>query len=268
MPRRRGGFALRFVAHSRRDLRECLSRSVLRVGFPDGAGVSAEVAGRRATFPPRISTLALCNVIHAIRSYLIARNKGGFPLVRPYGKGVYNGRGAARISGQLRGATAALARHRQEIEIPHSSRDATNGSYLLWGAERRCKMKTKGQLEAEISEAIIKFEKEYMGRGPEETRTYIIDDMVLVRLRGVLTPAEKNLAKIGSSSQGRALIKQVRIELLEKARCMLEALVQDITGRRMRSLHTDISTSTGERVIIFTMDGAPQFKESEVQEES
>ena len=126
-------------------------------------------------------------------------------------------------------------------------------------------MKTKGQLEAEISEAIIKFEKEYMGRGPEETKTYLIDDMILVRLRGVLTPAEKNLAKIDGSTQGRALIKQVRIELLEKARCMLDVLVQDITGYKMQSMHTDISTSTGERVIIFTLDGAPQFEKPEAE---
>ncbi len=116
--------------------------------------------------------------------------------------------------------------------------------------------KTQGQLEAEISEAIIKFEKEYMGRGPEETKTWILEDMVLVRLRGVLTPAERNLAKIDSSSHGRALIKQVRIELLEQARTMLETLVQDITGQKPRSLHTDISTATGERVILFTFDGA------------
>ena len=126
-------------------------------------------------------------------------------------------------------------------------------------------MKTKGQLEAEISEAIIKFEKEYMGRGPEETKTYIIDDMVLVRLRGVLTPAEKNLAKIGGNAQGRALIKQVRIELLEKARFLLEAIIQDITGQKLRSLHTDISTTTSERVIIFTLNGYPQFEKSEIE---
>jgi len=126
-------------------------------------------------------------------------------------------------------------------------------------------MKTKGQIEAEISEAIIKFEKEYMGRGPEETKTYIIDDMVLVRLRGVLTPAEKNLAKIDGNAQGRALIKQVRIELLEKARFLLEAIIQDITGQKLRSLHTDISTTTSERVIIFTLNGYPQFEKSEIE---
>ncbi len=120
--------------------------------------------------------------------------------------------------------------------------------------------KTKGQLEAEISQAIIKFEREYMGRGPEETRTFVIEDMVVVRLRGVLTPAEKSLAKIDPSAHGRTLIKQVRIELLEKARPLLERIIRDITGQSLLSLHTDISTATGERVVIFTLDGYPEFK--------
>ena len=120
--------------------------------------------------------------------------------------------------------------------------------------------RTKGQIEAEISEAIIKFEKEYMGRGPDETQTYIIGDMVLVRLRGVLTPAEKQLAKSDENLKGRALIKQVRIELLEKARVLLENIIQDVLGEKVVTMHTDISTITGERVIIFTLERAPQIK--------
>ncbi len=124
-------------------------------------------------------------------------------------------------------------------------------------------MKTQGQVEADISEAIIKFEREFMGRGPEETRTYLVEDMVLVRLRGVLTPAEKNLVKGGADVQGRGLIKQVRTELLEKARPMLEAIIRDVTGQELRSLHTDISTTTGERVIIFTLAGRPRFDRAE-----
>ncbi len=115
-------------------------------------------------------------------------------------------------------------------------------------------MRTKGQTEAEISKALIKFEREYMGRGPDETKTYIIEDMVLVRLRGVLTPAEKQLARTDTESKGRGLIKQVRSELLEKGRSILEELVQDILGRKVTSLHTDISTVTGERIIVFTLD--------------
>lgn len=118
-------------------------------------------------------------------------------------------------------------------------------------------MKTKGQVEAEISEALIQFEREYMGRGPERAKTYILDEIVLVRLIGILTPAEKNLSKIEDASHGRELIKQVRNELLEKAKPKLEAIIEDITGQETESLHTDISTFTGERIIIFTLQNIP-----------
>ena len=79
--------------------------------------------------------------------------------------------------------------------------------------------KTKGQIEAEITEAVIRFEKEYMGRGPVEAKTYIVDDMVLVRLKGVLSRAEQQLATTGDDVfRGRELIKQVRREALERGR--------------------------------------------------
>lgn len=122
--------------------------------------------------------------------------------------------------------------------------------------------KTRGQIEAEISEAIIKFEKEYMGRGPDETKTYVMDDMVFVRLKGVLTPAEKQLAKADEDTKGRSLIKQVRIELIEKARMLLDTMIQGIIGAKVKSLHTDISTVTGERVIIFILETPPEFERS------
>ena len=122
--------------------------------------------------------------------------------------------------------------------------------------------KTKGQIEAEISEAVIKFEKEYMGRGPLETKSFIIGDMVLVRLKGVLTQAEHQLAASDGDSKGRELIKQVRIELLERGRPLLEKAILAITNRQVRSLHTDISTSTGERVILFTLDGPVAYRDA------
>lgn len=119
--------------------------------------------------------------------------------------------------------------------------------------------KNKGQTEAEISEAIIKFEKEYMGRGPLETRAYIIDDIILVRLKGVLTQAEHQLAKTADNTNGRELIKKVRVTLLEKGRALLTAVIESITNSKIISMHTDISTITGERVIIFTLEKPPDF---------
>ena len=102
--------------------------------------------------------------------------------------------------------------------------------------------RTKGQIEAEFSEAIIKFEKEYMGRGLLNSRTFIVSDMILVRLKGVLTQAEQQLVSTGEETKGQDFIKQVRIALLEKGSPLLETVVESITGCKVKSLHTDIST--------------------------
>jgi len=121
-------------------------------------------------------------------------------------------------------------------------------------------MKTKGELEAEISSAIIRFKREFMGRGPQDVRTYLIDDMVVIRLRNVLTPAEQRLAQVADPHRGRDLIKQMRLELLEHGRQHLEEVLRESLGVGVVSLHTDISTRTGESVIVFTLDAKPGFR--------
>jgi uncharacterized protein YbcI len=98
-----------------------------------------------------------------------------------------------------------------------------------------------------------------MGRGPLETRTHIVEDLVLVRLKRVLTPAEQKLAQTERQQRGRSLIKQMRTELLENGRPLLEAAIRDVLAREVVSLHTDISTKTGERIIVFTLDAPPEF---------
>ena len=123
-------------------------------------------------------------------------------------------------------------------------------------------MKSKGELESEISQAIIRFEKEYMGRGPLEARTYLVDDMVLIRLKNVLTPAEYKLAELEKGASGPGLIKQMRRELIEHGRPLLDAIVRDVLKAPVRSLHTDISTKTGERIIVFTLERKPKFREN------
>ena len=123
--------------------------------------------------------------------------------------------------------------------------------------------RTRGRLEADISDAVIRFEKEYMGRGPLEARTYIVDDMVIVRLKGVLTSAERQLAQSGDPGNGRELIKQMRHALLEKGRPLLEAVILDVLKVPVRSLRTDLSTITGERVIIFSLETRPELPAEE-----
>jgi uncharacterized protein YbcI len=123
-------------------------------------------------------------------------------------------------------------------------------------------MKTLGEIESAVSQGMSRFEQEYMGRGPKDIHTHLIGDLLVVRLQGVLTAAEQHLVQALTPEKGRDLLKQVRSQLIEIARPALDELVQDITGIKPRSLHHDISTLTGEEVVIFTLEAAPQFRES------
>ena len=108
---------------------------------------------------------------------------------------------------------------------------------------------------------MIRLELEYMGRGPKDIRTHLIDDLVVVRLQGVLTAAEQHLVKSLPAEKGRDLLKQVRTHLIETARPLMEAMVVDITAIKVLSLHHDISTVTGEEVVLFTLAESPQVRE-------
>jgi uncharacterized protein YbcI len=123
-------------------------------------------------------------------------------------------------------------------------------------------MRTQGEIEAAVCEGIARFEQEYMGRGPKDVRAHLLGDLLVVRLRGVLTAAEQQLVKSLPAERGRDLLKQVRTQLVEAARPLLEAMAQEATGVEVLSLHHDISTATGEKVILFTLAESPLFRET------
>ena len=123
-------------------------------------------------------------------------------------------------------------------------------------------MRTQGEMEAAICEGINRFEQEYMGRGPKDLHAHLIGDLLVVRLQGVLTAAEQHLVKTLQPEKGRDLLKQVRTQLIETARPVMEAMVQDVTGVKVLSLHHDISTLTGEEVILFTLAESPAFRDA------
>lgn len=122
-------------------------------------------------------------------------------------------------------------------------------------------MKTLGELEAAICEGITRFEQDYMGRGPKDIHTHLLGDLLVVRLQGVLTAAEQHLVKSLPAEKGRDLLKEVRTHLIETARPLLEAMVEEVTGIAVLSLHHDISTTTGEEVVVFTLAESPGFRD-------
>ena len=123
-------------------------------------------------------------------------------------------------------------------------------------------MRTLGELEAAICEGVSRFEQDYMGRGPKKIHTHLLGDLLVVRLQGVLTAAEQHLVTTLPAEKGRDLLKQVRTHLVETARPVLEAMVQEITGVKVLSLHHDISTETGEEVVLFTLSESPALRET------
>ena len=122
-------------------------------------------------------------------------------------------------------------------------------------------MRTLGEIEASICDGVARFEQEYMGRGPKGIHAHLLGDLLVVRLRGVLTAAEQQLVKTLPAEKGRDLLKEVRAQLVEAARPALEALVREATGVEAVSLHHDISTVTGEEVLLFTLAGPAPFRE-------
>lgn len=120
--------------------------------------------------------------------------------------------------------------------------------------------KSRGQLESEISDAITRFEKMCSGRGPLETRTFIIEDMIIVRQKGALSKSELMLVKQGNNDRVRELVKKMRNELIESNRSQLEDIVRGVLRRKVRSLFTDASTVTGEKLIVFMLDRIPEFE--------
>ena len=110
---------------------------------------------------------------------------------------------------------------------------------------------TKGESETAIRNAVIKFEQEFMGRGPTEVKAFILRDMVLVRLKGVLTLAERQLAK---NVEGVDMVKRMRQNLIAQGREQLCNQITAITGVEVTGLFTDIETHSGERMIVFTLE--------------
>lgn len=109
---------------------------------------------------------------------------------------------------------------------------------------------TKGQAEAKISEMVSKFEIEYMGRGPKQIRTQIIQDLIIIRLKGFLSQSEQKLAE---SSQGVELLKKVRMTLFENSRAYFDSLIKEVVDVEVISTHSDVSTKTGEKIIVITV---------------
>jgi CheY-like chemotaxis protein/uncharacterized protein YbcI len=161
---------------------------------------------------------------------------------------------------------SALAAHTSDVSelpkgrvSPKTVRRLPIGEARRIRSERKSKALTEAESEAAVCEGIVRFQDEYMGWRSEQIHAHFIQDLLVVRILGVLTQAERQLGKSSSPEKGRNLIKQVRTQLLELARPMLESLVHEVAGVKVVSMHHDISTVTGEEVVVFALAESPRF---------
>ncbi len=149
---------------------------------------------------------------------------------------------------------------RKKRATPESQRRLPIGEARRIRSERKSKTLTESESEAAICEGIIRFQIEYMGWMSEQIHARFIKDLLVIRIANALTLAERQLGNSQSPEKGRDLIKQTRKQLLELARPMLESLVHEVTGVKALSMHHDISTVTGEEVVIFSLVKEPRFQ--------
>jgi uncharacterized protein YbcI len=119
-------------------------------------------------------------------------------------------------------------------------------------------MKTQGEMASAICEKMGRLVRERRGRGPHEISAHLIQDLLVVRLKGILTPVEETLA--GSPAEGEKLVKELHGELARTAKPFLEKIVEETTGVKTLALLHDISMATNEEVVIFVLSAVPQVR--------
>lgn len=144
-------------------------------------------------------------------------------------------------------------------------------------------MKSQGEIEAAVCEGVSRFQQEWIGRGPKDIHCHLLGSLVVVRLQGVLTPAERQILDppeqapdgngngngnengharpvpsfLHEGGDGRALVKQVRHRVVTNGRSHLNRLIEETVGVKLVSVHHDISTLTGEEMLVFSLSEPP-----------
>lgn len=124
-------------------------------------------------------------------------------------------------------------------------------------------MKSQGEIEAAVCDAVARFQQEFLGRGPRRVHAHLVENRLFVHLDGVLTAAEQQLIRGEGSDNGRGaeLLKQLRSHLVVAGRHLLERLVEEAAGAAPVSVHHDISPTTGEEVIVLTLASTPACRD-------
>ena len=92
-----------------------------------------------------------------------------------------------------------------------------------------------GQLSAAICNALVRIQREYLGRGPTKARALLRDDTILVLMQDTLTKAERSLVADGRGED----VQDTRRTFQRTMRTDIVAAVEELTGRRVVAFMSD-----------------------------
>jgi len=197
---------------------------------------------------------------HADQGHKTFALKAGFDAV------LFKPVALAEIKAALASVVPVLTRAEQPQRRPGQRARLGSSRFLPIDEARRIRSKrssknlTEVESQAAVCAGFVCFQADYLGWRSEQIHARFINDLLVIRVVGGLTRAECQLAKASLPAKGRDLIKQVRRQLLELARPFLESMIHEVSGVKAVSMHHDISTVTGEEVVLFSLAKAPRFE--------
>jgi uncharacterized protein YbcI len=107
-----------------------------------------------------------------------------------------------------------------------------------------------GSLRMALANAMVGMKKQYYGKGPSRARTYLFDEYVFVAMEGGLTRSEETLLADGKAD----LIRSYRLAFQETVAQTTTRVVEELTGRRVLTYHSQIMFEPTRVFEIFVLD--------------
>src|SRR4051794_23030856 len=86
-----------------------------------------------------------------------------------------------------------------------------------------------GDLLSRISTEMVRAQKKFFGKGPETAKSYMLDDFLMIVMRGSQTQAEATMVDFGQED----LVRNFRQEFENEMTSRLVGMVEELTGRKV-----------------------------------
>ena len=127
---------------------------------------------------------------------------------------------------------------------------ASASEQLVRAADGRMPDEPGGSVRAALANAMVGMKKQYYGRGPTAAKAWILDDYVFVALEGGLTRNEETLLRDGKED----LVRSYRLSFQETMGPTTTAAVEEITGRKVLTYHSQIMFDPTRAFEIFVLE--------------